>query len=133
MPLLSPFTIFTQKFFVMKTAIHIGSMRFYAYHGVLPQEQKAGNYFRVEVTLYTDFSRALTSDSLDDTVNYVDIYQVIADEMAHPSQLLEHVAGRIITALTHQFPSITGGKIIVTKEKPPITGDIRDVSVVVEW
>ena len=76
----------------MKTAIHIGSMRFYAYHGVLPQEQKAGNYFRVEVTLYTDFSRALTSDSLDDTVNYADIYQVIADEMAHPSQLLEHVA-----------------------------------------
>lgn len=117
----------------MKTAIHIGSMRFYAYHGVLPQEQKAGNYFRVEVTLYTDFSRALTSDSLDDTVNYADIYQVIADEMAHPSQLLEHVAGRIITALTHRFPSITGGKIIVTKEKPPITGDIRDVSVVVEW
>ena len=28
-------------------------MRFYAFHGVLPQEQKAGNYFRVEATLYT--------------------------------------------------------------------------------
>lgn len=117
----------------MKTAIHIGSMRFYAFHGVLPQEQKAGNYFRVEATLYTDFSRALTSDELTDTVNYAEICRVIADEMARPSRLLEYVAGRIIAAITRQFPTVTGGKLIVTKEKPPIPGDIRDVSVVVEW
>ena len=108
-------------------------MRFYAFHGVLPQEQKAGNYFRVEATLYTDFTRALTSDKLADTINYADIYRVIADEMALPSQLLEHVAGRIMAAIARQFPSITGGKLIVTKEKPPIPGDISDVSVVVEW
>ena len=54
-------------------------MRFYAFHGVLPQEQKAGNYFRVEATLYTDFSRALTSDELTDTVNYAEICRVIAE------------------------------------------------------
>lgn len=108
-------------------------MRFYAFHGVLAQEQKAGNYFRVEATLYTDFSRALTSDSLADTVNYADICRVVADEMAQPSQLIEHVAGRIMAAITRQFPTVTGGKLIVTKEKPPIPGDISDVSVVVEW
>ncbi len=117
----------------MKTAIHIGSMRFYAYHGVLPQEQKVGNYFRVEVTLYTDFSRALMSDSLADTVNYAEVCKTIADEMARPSHLLEHVAGRIITSVGQQFPQITGGKLIITKEKPPIPGDVRDVSVIVEW
>lgn len=42
----------------MRTSIHIGALRFYAHHGVLPQEQKVGNYFKVETILYTDFSRA---------------------------------------------------------------------------
>ena len=26
----------------MRTSIHIGTLRFYAHHGVLPQEQKVG-------------------------------------------------------------------------------------------
>ena len=100
----------------MRTSIHIGTLRFYAHHGVLPQEQKVGNYFKIETTLYTDFSRAL-----------------VTDELAIPSRLLEHVAGRIINSLRSHYPQITGGRLIVTKEKPPIPGDIRDVSVIVEW
>ena len=54
----------------MRTSIHIGALRFYAHHGVLPQEQKVGNYFKVETILYTDFSRALVTDELTDTLNY---------------------------------------------------------------
>ena len=73
----------------MKTAIHIGSMRFYAHHGVLTQEQKVGNYFTVEATLYTDFSQALVSDELSDTVNYAEVYKTIADEMS-PLQKKSH-------------------------------------------
>ena len=91
----------------MRTSIHIGALRFYAHHGVLPQEQKVGNYFKVETILYTDFSRALVTDEL--------------------------TAGRIINSLRSHYPQITGGRLIVTKEKPPIPGDIRDVSVIVEW
>ena len=83
----------------MRTSIHIGTLRFYAHHGVLPQEQKVGNYFKVETTLYTDFSRALVTDELTDTLNYAEVCQIISDEMAIPSRLLEHVAGRIINSL----------------------------------
>ena len=74
----------------MRTSIHIGTLRFYAHHGVLPQEQKVGNYFKVETTLYTDFSRALVTDELTDTLNYAEVCQIISDEMAIPSRLLEH-------------------------------------------
>ena len=117
----------------MRTSIHIGALRFYAHHGVLPQEQKVGNYFKVETTLYTDFSRALVTDELTDTLTYADVCKIISDEMAIPSRLLEHVAGRITNSLRSHYPQITGGRLIVTKEKPPIPGDIRDVSVIVEW
>ena len=54
------------KTICMRTSIHIGALHFYAHHGVLPQEQKVGNYFKVETTLYTDFSRALVTDELVD-------------------------------------------------------------------
>ena len=30
----------------MRTSIHIGTLRFYAHHGVLPQEQKVGELFQ---------------------------------------------------------------------------------------
>ena len=72
----------------MRTSIHIGALRFYAHHGVLPQEQKVGNYFKVETTLYTDFSRALVTDELTDTLNYAEVCKIISDEMAIPSRLL---------------------------------------------
>ncbi len=117
----------------MKTAIHIERVRCYAYHGAMSQEQKVGNYFTVETTLYTDFSRALTSDALSDTINYAEVCQVIQEEMTIPSNLLEHVAGRIITSLQSRFPQIEGGRLVVTKEKPPIPGEVTDVSVIVEW
>ena len=113
------------KTICMRTSIHIGALRFYAHHGVLPQEQKVGNYFKVETTLYTD--------ELTDTLNYAEVCKIISDEMTIPSRLLEHVAGRIINSLRSHYPQITGGRLIVTKEKPPIPGDIRDVSVIVEW
>ena len=80
-----------------------------------------------------DFSRALVTDELTDTLNYAEVCKIISDEMAIPSRLLEHVAGRIINSLRSHYPQITGGRLIVTKEKPPIPGDIRDVSVIVEW
>ena len=70
----------------MRTSIHIGTLRFYAHHGVLPQEQKVGNYFKIETTLYTDFSRALVTDELTDTLNYAEICKIISDEMAIPSR-----------------------------------------------
>lgn len=117
----------------MKTTIHIGSQRIYAYHGVLPQERVTGNYFRVETSLHLHCAKALLSDQIEDTVNYAEVCRVIADEMSVPSQLLEHVAGRIIVALQQKFPQIDGGSVTVTKEKPPIPGEVDEVSVTVEW
>ena len=117
----------------MRTSIHIGTLRFYAHHGVLPQEQKVGNYFKIETTLYTDFSRALVTDELTDTLNYAEVCKIISDELGIHSLLLDFVAGRIIYSLLSHYPQLTGGRLIVTKEKPPIPGDIRDVSVIVEW
>lgn len=115
----------------MNTRISI-TMRIHAYHGVMPQERQVGNDFVVALTVDYPFESAMSSDALEDTLSYADVSAVVGREMSVPSQLLEHVAGRIIGSLKQEFPKITGGKIRITKVKPPIAGDVV-AAVEVEW
>ena len=89
--------------------IYLKEARFHAYHGVFPQEQTVG---MVEVTL-----------------DYGALYRLIEREMAVPSQLLEHVAGRIANAVLETFPQVTSLDLTVTKLNPPIGGDCKGAGV----
>lgn len=105
---------------IESTSIHLEKMRFYAYHGVMPQENKVGTYFWVSLHIDTDFTPAVESDNLDGTISYADIYSSVKDEMCKPSKLLEHVAGRIAKRLYQDFPAITQITVKVDKENPPM-------------
>ena len=56
--------------------ITLEKMFFYAHHGCFAEEQAIGTRFRVEVSYETDTSRAQQTDSIADTVSYLDVYQV---------------------------------------------------------
>ena len=113
--------------------ITLDRMHFYAHHGVLPQERRVGNEFEVTLRLCYPIADATVSDNLADTLNYAEAYDIVAAEMAVPSQLLENVAGRIIKSLTSRFPLIKGGKVTVAKITPPITGEMASVAISVEF
>lgn len=115
----------------MTTSIELKEMRFYAYHGVLPQERRVGNRFVVDLTLTAPLSQALKSDELSDTINYADVYAVVKEQMEIPSRLIEHVAGRILRALKEHFPQLTGVTLRLAKLNPPFGGDLLSASVVV--
>ena len=86
--------------------ILLKEIRCYAYHGVAPQENLIGNEYIIDLKLKVDISKATRTDEVTDTVNYAEVHQVIKNEMAIPSKLLEHVSGRIIQKLFAQFPCI---------------------------
>lgn len=109
--------------------IELKGMNFHACHGVMEQEQKVGNAFTVDLKLFADLSRAIQTDCLEDTINYAVIYAIVKKEMQIPSQLLEHVAGRIIRHIKQQFPLITSVEIRLAKRNPPISGDIKEAVV----
>ncbi len=90
----------------MTSYILLENIRFFAYHGVAPQETTVGNEFVVSLRLKTDIARAMESDDVADTVNYAEIHQAVKEEMDIPSKLLEHVAGRIVRRLFNDFPPI---------------------------
>lgn len=117
----------------MTTRISFNRIRFHAFHGVMEQERRVGNDFEVSLTVEYPFEKALESDNLDDTLNYAQLYDVIAAEMQQPSKLLEHVAGRIVGAVKSRFPLVKGGTVSVAKLTPPIKGEMVSVAVTIDF
>jgi dihydroneopterin aldolase len=113
--------------------IELKGMIFHAHHGVMEQERKVGNTFTVDLELYVDLTCAMQSDQLEDTINYAVIYDVVKEEMQIPSQLLEHVAGRIINHIKEKFPLINTVKIRLAKLNPPVSGDIKETAIVLKF
>lgn len=95
-------------------------MRFYAYHGVMKQEQAVGAEFEVSVWVDYDFSQAIESDTIEDTIDYSSICDIVRKEMAIPSRLLEHAAGRIAKAIYNTYHICREVKVRLAKVNPPM-------------
>lgn len=105
-------------------------MTFHAYHGLLEQERLVGNTYTVDLKIHADFSRAALSDNVEDTVNYASVYEVVKQEMRTPSNLIEHVARRIVRQVHAAFPLVERVEIRLAKKNPPFGGDIKEAAVV---
>lgn len=108
---------------LMSSKIYLRNERFHAFHGVLPQEGIVGNDYLVNLVVDYDFSSAMKTDDLQGTLNYAEVYQKVREEMAVPSKLLEHVAGRIAHRLFSDFPEIQKLQLSITKVNPPMGAD----------
>lgn len=117
---------------ITRSKIYIRSLRVHAFHGVLPQERVVGNDYVVDVSAEYDISRAVATDNVADTLNYADMCKAINDEMAIPSQLIEHVAGRVAERLFRLFPAITSLRLSITKVNPPMGADCGGAGVEIE-
>ena len=102
--------------------IELEGMEFKAYHGCLEQEKIRGNSFIVDFRGELDLSAAAESDNLNDTLNYGEIYEIVAEEMSIPSELLENVAGRIVKAIEARYPGLVSFSVRVSKKRPPVDG-----------
>lgn len=109
--------------------IEIEGMEFYAFHGHFEVEKVVGNRFLVNLEIEADGSRAGQTDRLEDTLDYQKAYLAVKEEMAIPSDLLEHLAQRIINRIKNNFPEAEKVKVKVSKMNPPMGGPIEKVSV----
>lgn len=116
----------------MKGTIELTGMEFHSFHGCLPEERRNGNRFLVDFSCEYDVSEAVETDALQDTLNYAEIYDLVAEQMALPSNLLEHVAGRILSRVEEVHPELEHMKIRVSKASPPVSGPVQWSSVTIE-
>lgn len=112
--------------------IEIEGMEFYAFHGHFEVEKIAGNRFLVNLKIESDCTKAGQTDRLEDTLDYQKAYLAIKEEMAVSSDLLEHLAQRIINRIKSAFPEVQKVTVKVSKMNPPMGGQIEKVSVTME-
>ena len=117
----------------MEGTIEINGLQRFARHGVFDFERLNGNTFELTVHLRYPIGEAMESDNVEHTLNYAEAVGIIKDVMSDPSNLLEHVIGRIRQALTARWPQISGGYISLTKLNPPINARMKGVAVSISW
>lgn len=95
-------------------------IQLYGYHGVLPEENRLGQKFIVSIEAELDLRPAGSTDSLEETINYVEIYEEIKCVVQlTPYRLIEAVAEAIANKLLMIYPEIKQIKVRVKKPNPP--------------
>ena len=112
--------------------IKLENIRTFSYHGCLEEEAKIGSNYRVDLKIKCDLRKSSQSDELKDTVDYVLLNKIVVEEMAVRSNLLEHVAQRIMERIFKEIAEVSTVKVAVSKLNPPIGGDVEAVTIEME-
>lgn len=107
-------------------------MKFYSHHGCFEEERIAGTRFVVDLTLECDLTRAAETDSIEDTVDYVSVYETVQKVMDVPALLLETLAARIIESVKREFATIVNVRVKICKLNPPLRVQTDFVAVEME-
>ncbi|WP_338450488.1 dihydroneopterin aldolase [Niallia oryzisoli] len=110
--------------------IYLNKMEFYGYHGVLPEETRLGQRFMVDLRVETDLKRAGITDNLEESISYVDLFEVCKSVVeGKPYKLIEAVAEKIADEILRQFIKVSSITVKVIKPNPPIPGHYESVAI----
>ena len=111
--------------------ITVEGIRVFGYHGHLPEEAVLGGHFIVSVWVTADTEEVEKTDDLNHTVDYVRIIEIVKEQMAIRSNMIEQPAKRIIDAILplHKVQKV---KVEVEKIQPPINATFDKISVITE-
>lgn len=108
----------------MKTikTVKLENVKFYAKHGLYPQEQKTGNHFIVNISVSQTTHKPLT-ENIEETIDYATLHNIITRAMEQRADLLEAILQRIIDALEKQVGDIHSLSIELKKRSPAFDGN----------
>ena len=101
--------------------IELKGLQFYSFHGLYDEEKKIGGEFVVDVSAKLNASHQEVS-SIEETVNYAEVFAIIKKEMNEPRELLETLTQAIAESIHKNFPAIKEIEVRVEKKVPPIVG-----------
>ena len=111
-----------------RMTIELKGLRFFAEHGMYAEERKVGNQFEIDIEISFKPPKH-TITSIEETVNYVEIYRIIEERFSEYRNLLETCAMEISEALHEHFSEIRQVSISIKKINPPITNFTGSVGV----
>ena len=110
--------------------ILVGGIKFHAYHGLTKLERQVGVRCSIDVEMSLDLKAAAASDSLEDTIDYRTVHDLVLSvgKNGRSYHLIEALAGRIAESILHEFP-ISEVTVRVRKETPVLDGIVDYVGV----
>lgn len=91
----------------------------HAFHGLYTEERVLGNNFLVDVTV-TYQPKLYPITSIQDTIDYVALYELVKKRMTIATPLLETVVSDIAIEILAQFSLTETVEICIQKLHPPI-------------
>ncbi|WP_430883665.1 dihydroneopterin aldolase [Fusibacter sp. JL216-2] len=99
------------------------NMSFYGYHGVMAEEKVLGQKFFIDVVLEVNLKSAGVTDSVENTVSYADVFQVVKDHAeVKRYHLLEALAENIASNVLENFHLVKAVEVEVRKPEAPVHG-----------
>jgi dihydroneopterin aldolase len=99
--------------------IELKDLWFFSFHGLYEEERKVGGEFIVDMKVkYSTGQNKIAS--IDETINYAALYEIVKEEMNQPRHLLETIAQSIAEKSHQAFPVIKEIEIRIEKRNPPI-------------
>jgi len=99
-----------------RTRLYINDLRVSGLHGVYEEERLSGNEFSVDVELDGDFTKAIETDRIEDSVDIDQVVALIRDvNRQNQFYLIESFADSIAHVLLEQYPILLRVVVRVTK------------------
>ncbi len=112
--------------------IFVRDLTTYSYHGCFEEENKIGAQYKLNIWVDGDFSKAESTDHLNDTIDYVELADLAAKEMSVPSKLIEHVADRILSKILSRWGHLELAGLTIIKISPPMNELVKSVEYTIE-
>ena len=108
--------------------VQLHDLHFNSFHGIHEEERILGNEYIIDASVeFLEELHVITS--INSTVNYTDIYNIIRERMSVPTPLLETVIMEIGNEIHNEFPQVRSINISIKKMHPPIES-IQGIAVV---
>jgi dihydroneopterin aldolase len=101
--------------------IELKELVFYARHGLLEEEAKLGQRFRIDVVVDLDPGLDLSLDTAESTVNYVDLFETVEGIFTGQRfNMIEAAADSICKAILAKFERVHTVTVKVKKPSVPV-------------
>ncbi len=107
--------------------IQLNNLEFFARHGVHEEERVLGNTFIVNLSC--SLKNIDEVKKIEQTINYVSVYEIIKKRMSTPAQLLETLAQEIADEVFDSDERVLRVAVSIEKKNPPIPGMEGSVAV----
>jgi dihydroneopterin aldolase len=102
----------------MTYSVYLKNVRLFAYHGLYPEEAINGNFFEIDLTV--KYTKQEPVQSIEETIDYASLYELLKSEMNIRRSLLETLGRDICDLIKERYPQILSIELDIRKINAPI-------------